>query len=435
MAIDPTCLRASRLTLLLAIGLLASWARGQYVMEDIHDPKRYGHNFLALPFAFYTPTDRFGGGVIWQSTGLLQPQADSSVLAFGNYNETYGFQGSTDDWQIKPIERLFASTQFGVFRYNFDKIYINGNPFYTHKSAGTNRSVATNFISRRHNDDWGNVELKYLLPIGGGRDTIITHYKMENGLMVGGETGGHDWNPLRSGRTYLTLTPFLEYQTIEDPHSDLHLNENGLRFGAVYDNTDFPLNPSRGNLSKITFSRDFGLFDTSGAWSNISAEYQQYIDLGNSAWFRQQVIAGDFWTSYSPTWKTIHGNGQREIVNGPPFYDGANLGGPTRLRGFALDRFWDRAAIYGTVELRLTLRWNPFENIKILKPADLTWLQLVMFGEFGRVAPVYSPAIFSHLKGDAGFGVNLLANDTLIRFNIAVSNEEFGIYAALNQPF
>lgn len=446
MSLDPISARAAAchgsrtvctlvVTAVLSLLLMPARGSGQYVLEDVKDKERYGPSHLILPYAFYTPSDRFGGGFIWQSSGNIQPQTDSFVLAFGNLNNTYGIEGGTDDLQIKPIDRLFVSTQFGIYRYNYSKIYISGNPFFHHHPAGTNHSSDDNFISRRHNDDWGHVEFKYLLPVGGGRDTIVNRYTMEEGLIHAGATGGWGWNPLNTGRTYLTLTPFFEYQTIEDPTRDIHINENGLRFGVVYDNTDFPLNPSSGNLTRLILSRDFGVFDTSNPWTNVSAEYIQYLNLGRSRWFRQQVLAGDLWTSYSLTWSETVVNGTRTIYDGPPFYDGATLGGSTRFRGFFENRFWDRAAIYGSLELRVIPDWNPFAKIGFLKPADLTWMQWVVFVEGGRVAPVYSPNIFSHLKADAGFGIRILANDTLVRFDVAASNETFGVWAGLSQPF
>lgn len=446
MLLDPVGGRAApirgplsicRITPLLMLLLLwrAPAARGQYVLEDVKDAHRYGPNQLVLPYAFYTPSDRFGGGFIWTTSGLLQPQASSAGLAFANLNNTYGVQGGQDDFQIHPVNRLFVSSQFGIFRYNFDPIYISGNRFFNGRPAGTNNSSDDNFIERRHNDDWGHVELKYLLPIGGGKDTVINHYMMQEGLVSSGQTGGHGYNPLVTGRTYLTLTPFFEYQSIDRRLTDERFNENGLRFGAVYDNTDFPLNPSSGNVTKLIVSRDFGVFDTHNPWTNISAEYSQFINLGHSPWFRQQVLALDGWTSYSVTWSQKIVNGQRVLTDAPPFYDGATLGGQTRLRGFAESRFWDRAAIYGSAELRLVPDWNPLGKIGFLKQADFAWMQWVIFGEVGRVGSRYSPDLFKHLKGDAGFGLRILANDTLIRIDVAASSEKFGIWVALNQPF
>ena len=408
---------------------------GQYVLEDVKDKDRYGKNQLILPYALYTPSDRFGGGFAWVTNGLIQPQADSFGLAFGDLNNTYGFEVGQDDFQIRPINRLFLSSQFGLFRYNYDPIYISGVKYFPTEPAGTNNSSDDNFIERRHNDDWGHVELKYLLPIGGGRDTIINHYTMENGSVKAGQTGGRGYNPFTTGRTYLTLTPFFEYQTIDRRLTQEHFNENGLRFGAVYDNTDFPLNPSSGNVSKLTISRDFGWFDTHNPWTNISAEIAQYLNLGRSPWFRQQVVALDGWTSYSVTWSEHFVNGQRVVSNAPPFYDGATLGGSDRFRGYNDNRFWDRAVVYGTAELRLTPEWNPLGKIGLLKKADIAWMQWVIFGEVGRVAAEYSPDVLKHLKGDAGFGLRILANDTIVRFDVAASNEKFGVWAGLSQPF
>jgi hypothetical protein len=431
----PRLARRVLLPMLLLLLLRPLAARGQYVLQDAYDKKRYDPGFLVLPYAFYTPSQRFGGGFVWDSTGLLQPQSDSFVLAFGDINNTYGIQGGTDDFQLKPIDRLFVGTQFGIYRYNFDRLYINGPIAFPHQSAGTNDSSDDNFISRRYNDNWANVEFKYLLPIGGGRDTVINRYLLENGIVHSGQTGGHGWNPFTTGRTYLTVTPFLEYRTIDNRAGDRRVDENGLRFGVLYDNTDFPLNPSSGNLSRFVISRDFGWFDSSNPWTNVAAEYAQYFDLGRSKLFRQQVIAMDFWTSYSLTWSQVNVGGRRQVFDGPPFYDGATLGGSTRFRGYPDNRFWDRAAVYMDAELRLTPVWNPLGQIGILKKADLTWMQFVIFGEIGRVGPEYSGNLFSHLKGDAGFGIRLLANDTVVRFDIAASNEQFGIWAGLSQPF
>ena len=112
-----TVARRIFLPLLMLLTLQPIVARAQYVLEDVSDKKRYESNKLVLPYALYTPSERFGGGFIFTTSGLIQPQSDSYGLALGDLNNTYGFEGGTDDLQIKPIDRLFVSTQFGVFRY------------------------------------------------------------------------------------------------------------------------------------------------------------------------------------------------------------------------------------------------------------------------------------------------------------------------------
>ena len=430
-----------------AAGLLAAWvvaallgpavARAQYVLEDTKDPKRYGPGAFVLPFALYTKSLRFGAGVVFDTSGYVQPQHDISGLAFGSSNYSYGLQLGQENLQIVPGQRLFLDSELAMFNEEGSVHYLPGPQSEAYEATpGTNNSSKEDFFVTRDVDGWGNFTFKYLLPVGGGRDVVINHYVLEDGLLKEGATGGQGWNPLFTGRTYLELVPFFEYRTLKAlPHGDRHSNTNGLRMGIVYDNTDFPLNASHGNLSRVTVSRDFGLFDTRDSWLTIDEEFTQYVDLGHTSLFRQQVLALDGWSSYCPTWDENYVGGVRHVANAPPFYEGAVLGGRDRLRGYEDERFHDRAAIYGSAELRLVPNWNPLGKIKLLKEADIAWMQFAIFGEVGRVANEYDPSILSHLKGDVGFGIRLLANDTLVRFDVAASSEGYSVWVNLGQPF
>jgi hypothetical protein len=428
-----------RFAVLFLVGVIVTPHPGlaQYVLQDVHDPERYSRGGIVLPFVFYSPTYRYGGGLVVYGGGFLQPQTGYYGYVLGSTDGTYGFSLGYDDLQLLPIDRLFLDVEVGYFQDQSFRAYIDGNPAYIGHPAGINDSSKHNYFTKHSNDVYAHIDFKYLLPIGNGRDgSPIARYTLEDGILKDGATGGHGWNPFATGRTYLQLTPFVHDLSLDTPQStDFHTDENGLRFGIVYDNTDFPLNPSRGNITKLTLSRDFGWFESSEAWTNLSGEFAQFLDLGRSKFFRQQVIGLDFWTSYSPTWEHSVVNGARDLAGAPPFYDGATLGGSERLRAFAENRFWDRAAIYGAAELRLIPDFNPLGKIPILKGADITWMQWVAFAELGRVAPTYSMELFSQLKGDFGFGVRLLANDTVVRFDLAASNEGIALLAGLSQPF
>lgn len=423
--------------LLIVVCLAPGAARAQYVLQDVHDPDRYTRGGIVLPFGFYSPTYGYGGGLVVYGGGLFQPQTGYYGYGYGSTDGTYGFSLGYDDLQLRPIDRLFLDTQVGYFQDQSFRAYIDGNPAYAGQPAGINDSSRHNFFTKHANDVSASLTFKYLLPIGNGWDgSPVARYTLEDGILKAGATGGHGWNPFATGRTYLQLTPFVQDLSLDTPQStDFHTDENGLRFGIVYDNTDFPLNPSRGNITSFTLSRDFGWFESSESWTNLSGEFSQFLDLGRSKIFRQQVIALNAWTSYSPTWDRSVVNGARNLAGAPPFYDGATLGGSERLRAFAENRFWDRAAIYGTAELRLIPDFNPLGKVAILKGADITWMQFVAFAELGRVAPDYSGELFSHLKGDFGVGARLLANDTVVRFDLAVSNEGVALLAGLSQPF
>ncbi|MDB5303705.1 MAG: hypothetical protein JWM97_1254 [Phycisphaerales bacterium] len=416
---------------------VASAARGQYVLEDAHDPHRYEPGVTALPFAFYGDPYRLAGGVAGDASGLFQPQTDFFGIALGSSNSSYGILGGMENLQLKPIDRLFLDWELAYFRYTEYEGYFLGAPGFPNQVPGSNDSTLSNFVDTTLNDAWGHVTLKYLLPIGGGRETIINHYVLEGGIPVSGFTGGNGWNPLLTGRTFAELTPFYEYQDVRN--ADLprrHFDTNGVRLGVTYDNADFPLNPTSGNVSRFTLSRDFGIFRSSNPWTTLEGEFSQYVPLGRSRFFRQQVLALDGWTSFSPTWHQGGNPNRPDVTTAPPYYEGATLGGPQRLRGFPENRFHDRAAVYGAAELRLIPEWNPLGKIPILKPADITWMQFVIFAEGGRVADGYSyDKLFHEMKADVGVGMRVLSKDTLFRVDLAFSSEGYSIWVNLGQPF
>ena len=415
-------------------GSLARRAGAQYLLEDVKDPKRYESGFIVFPFMFYTSAYRLGGGVVFSGTGLLQPQTDSFGLLLGSVNGSYGVQGGLHDLQVPKFDRLFFDIELAFFQENQFTAYLAGNPHFSHQIPGSNDSSNRDFFQTKNDDGWGHMTFKYLLPIGGGRDVVINRYRLDEGMLADGAVGGIGWNPFATGRTFLEITPRWEYQALESAPADLHSDTNGLEFGVIYDNSDFPLNPSRGNVAQLQVKRDFGLFNSSDSWTNISGEFTQYLNLGESRAFKQRVLSLDAWTSYSPTWHNAKRGGDSPRT-APPFYEGAVLGGNTHFRGFDDNRFHDRAALYGSAELRLVPRWNPFTKFKLLKEADITWMQWVLFAEIGRVANEYSPELLRKPKGDVGFGLRILAKDTLVRFDVAASSEGYQVWVGLGQPF
>jgi len=212
------------------------------------------------------------------------------------------------------------------------------------------------------------------------------------------------------------------------------LATNGLELGLTWDNRDFANNPSRGNSVRLEWSQDFGWLDSTDDWTNLQFEYDQYIDLGANKWFRQQVLALDFWTSYSPSWNELpNGN----VTSGPPPYTGSSLGGLWRMRGFPSSRFNDKAAIYYSAELRLTPHANPFDRWSwIQEHLGVEWIQVVPFVELGRVAPSWSLSeLHRDMKWSAGIGLRFFAQGFVLRVDTAFSEEEYGVQMMVGQPF
>jgi hypothetical protein len=408
-------------------------AFGQSIM--VGPDGKFEKNVLNLPFAFYNESFGFAAAYVYAVTGYPQKQAAliSSAMV-GSKGSGMGFLMGRD-LQMPLFDRLFldAIVQFGYFQ-DLD-IYVDGNRDFPDERAGSNDSDEDNFVTSDGTwDNFFRLRFKYLLPMGHGRDTIISTQVVDQGMLVDGATGGDSWNPFESGLTYLEVKPFYRLQQVDSDDVREDVKTNGLEVSLFRDNRDFRFNPSRGSAVRLRWSRDFGWFDSSNSWTVVDTEVDKYFSLGESDWFRQRVIALDFWTAYSPSWDEREDG---DIDNGPPTYAGATLGGLWRMRGYPSQRFSDKAAIYYAAEFRVIPRWNPFEGWPwVQKYVGVQWLQFVPFVEVGRVAPEWGVSrLHEDMKWDAGLGLRLWAKGLVIRIDSAVSDEGAGVQMMVSQPF
>ena len=408
-------------------------AFGQSIM--VGPDGKFEKNVLNLPFAFYNEDFGFAAAYAYAVTGFPQKQAALiSTAMVGSKGSGMGFLMGRD-LQMPFFDRLFldAIVQAGYFQ-DLD-IYVNGNRDFPDERAGSNDSDEDNFVESDGTwDTFYRLRFKYLLPLGHGRDTIIATQVVDQGMLVKGATGGETWNPLESGLTYVEMQPFYRLQQVDSDDVRDDVKTNGLEVSLFHDNRDFRFNPSRGSAVRLSLTRDFGWFDSSNSWTVVDTEIDKYFSLGESDWFRQRVLAFNFWTAYSPTWDE-QDNG--DIDNGPPTYAGATLGGLWRLRGYPSQRFSDKAAIYYAAEYRMIPRWNPFENWdRVQKYVGIQWLQFVPFVEVGRVAPDWGVSrLHEDMKWCAGLGLRLWAKGLVIRIDTAVSEEQVGVQMMVAQPF
>ncbi len=389
---------------------------------------------LSLPYAFYN--ESFGSAVAYVYAVVGYPQKQSTLLATamaGTNGSAMGFLVGRDI-QMPRVERLFLDPVVSVGYFSDADAYIDGNPDFSDERAGSNDSDKDDFVTGDGWDNYFRLKFNYLLPIGNGKDQIISTYKIDRGLLKSGADGGTSLNPLVSGKSYLELRPFYRSQQIDGNDVDETIKTNGLDFSAFWDNRDFYANPSKGFGLRGKVSRDFGGFDSSNSWTNLEGELDLYIPLQLSDRFRQTVLALDYWTSYSPTWDEQPGG---EIENRPPAYTGSTLGGIWRMRGYPSQRFNDKAAVYYSAELRIIPRWNPFNGWPwIQKYVGIQWLQFVPFVEVGRVASEWNfNTLHSDMKWDVGLGLRAWAKGIVIRIDSAVSDEGFGVQMMISQPF
>jgi hypothetical protein len=169
----------------------------------------------------------------------------------------------------------------------------------------------------------------------------------------------------------------------------------------------------------------------------VELELAKFFSLGESRYFRQRVVALDFWTADTPTWEVDRVGDSQVITHRPPSCFGATLGGLERMRGFPSARFNDKAAIYYGAELRLIPRWNPLGEIGWLKRlARIDWIQLVGFAEAGRVAPHWNLSeLHSDMKWSAGLGLRAFVNGLIVRADVGVSREGGEVQMMVSHPF
>jgi hypothetical protein len=389
---------------------------------------------ISLPYGFYN--DSFGAAVayVYSVVGYPQPQSMFLATAMAGSKGSAMFFLMGRDIRVFGVERLFMDPVVSTGYFVDNNAYINGNPAFPGQQAGNNGSDKNNFITGNGWDNFFRVNLKYLLPIGNGKDEIVNAYRVKGGLLQSGATGGQSWNPLASGKTYLQVRPFYRSQEISGDFVDSKQKTNGFDFSLFWDNRDFIVNPSQGNSLQLKVSRDFGWLNSSNPWTVYTGELDKYFSLGPSDLFRQRVIALDVWTAYSPSWE-VQSNGT--IVDRPPTFAGATLGGLFRMRGYPSQRFSDKAGIYYGAEYRMIPEWNPFNSWPWLQQRlGVQWVQFVPFVEAGRVAPSRNlDELHSAMKWDAGLGFRAMAKGLVVRIDLAGSSEGGSVQMMVSQPF
>jgi hypothetical protein len=397
--------------------------------------KRVAEECNWIPYAFYTKSMGFALGVGAGKTAW--PQEQSSILgtlALGSRG-TYLFAGGATDLRMPGTERLFLDIIMSSGYYIEDTLYVDANPDFSDERAGSNESSKDNYIYGTLWDSWAELKFFYLLPIGDGADRIVNTYVIDKGILKSGASGAKSWNPLKSGRTYLRVTPAWRNKTLnlDDNVTGETLN---VKVGVEYNNFDFPFNPIKGSKQELYYTYDFTDDDRLGGWELYEYEYSKVFDLGTDVGIMQHGLAFDFWTAYVPTWETELVEGKEVVTKRPPYYEGANLGGFYRMRGYEGDRFHDKAAIYGSIEYRIIPRWQPLVKRPLFKYFELDWMQFAFFAEAGRVAPEWQlDTLTTDMKFDAGVSLRGMLMKSVFRLDLAMSDEGARVIAMYGQPF
>ena len=419
----------------------------QFYVSDKEQTKKDA-SWAVIPYAFDAESTGLTGGVAAIFSDVLQPQTHLVVTLYGGekldvYKEltpsivnqeqayTQGWFVGFGGYKVPGTKRVFVTLLASHTYYPNQLIYVDGS-HQSQKNLSDTRSATP--LRTQGTCDWGTLTFEYVLPLGESKKDPLPHIVLDEGIAINrDDVGGGD--VFTSGQTLVGTELFYEKVQADRLANRPKIATNGVRLYLQHNNTDYPDNPSRGYSFKLKGSVDFGGGASTQSWNSIEASYSHYISLTQFSWTRYNVLALNLWSAYSPSWERDESNETVLDPHRPPMWEGAKLGGYTRMRGYDSNRFSDKAALYGALEWRFIPTYNPLRNKEWL-PIAIDWFEGVMFVEAGRVNKRYNLAeLTQDMKYDVGFSLRALAAKLPIRFDIAYGDEGTTMWVMIQQPF
>ncbi|MEI6897018.1 MAG: BamA/TamA family outer membrane protein [Psychromonas sp.] len=417
------------------------------MIEDLNRDKDKQQTWLVLPYAFSSESMGMTVGAVGVFSGYIQPQMTIVATTFIGENLQITQNNDTEKERASGAmlaisgyrphfsERLFIRALGAYGYYPNQRLYLNGGNDSKKDLDNVANNAMTPLQSKGYNN-WFDVRFQHVLPWGESRNKVLPNIQLRRGIAVNRDHIGGG-KPFVSGQTILGTDLFYSKWSADKFIESPKINTNGMRFYIEHDNTDYPANPSRGYSFGAKISADFGAGNSTQSWNAIEADYSHYFELDNFSWSRQSVIAVNIWSAYSPSWDDSESLNEEGVLkkHQTPMWEGARLGGWTRMRAYDKNRFNDRAALYGAIEYRLIPRLNPMADQK-WNPFPIDWFQLVLFAEVGRVAENYDLSeLLTDMKYDVGFSLRALAAKVPVRFEVAYGEEGSAMWFMLKQPF
>jgi hypothetical protein len=421
----------------------------EFLVDDLNRDKSKQQTWLVLPYIFSSDSMGFTAGAVGIFSGYIQPQMTIVATTFlgeelalrhdqliePDSARTTGAMLSISGYQPSFSDRLFISGMGAYGYYPNQRLYLEGGNDSIKELENTGYNAISPLQTQGYNN-WFNIYFRHVLPWGESKKTVMPNIKLQRGIAVNRDHIGGG-TPFVTGQTIFATELFYSKWSAEKLLESPEINTNGIRLHLEHDNTDYPDNPSRGYSFGVKLSTDFGLGNSTQSWNALEVDYSHYIELNNFSWSRQNVIAMNFWSAYSPSWDDSENFVESGVLkkHQTPMWEGARLGGWTRMRAYDTNRFNDKAAIYGAIEYRLIPQLNPMADQK-WNPFPIDWFQLVIFAEAGRVAERYElTTLLSDMKYDLGFSIRALAAKVPVRFDIAFGDEGSAMWVMLKQPF
>ena len=413
------------------------------ITKDTNDNNK-SKFYMIIPYALSTESTGVIAGVagIWSGYGQKQMSIVTTAyvgmetevqntLENSTKNKARAYAGVIGIRNYQPyfLERMYISFLGSYAYYPNQALYIEGE----------NSSSHDDVLRTQGYNNWYNMTFSYALPMGEYKNSSTITYDLDRGLPVGREDKGGGV-PFTTGTTIVELIPFYNRWTADKLTQEPAWTTLGLRLRVEHDNTDYMKSPSRGYSFDMKYSQDFGNLNSTQSWNTFEASYTQFVEIPHASWMRQNVIALNFWSAYSPSWKNgkyYDKNSKYINANRPPPWEGARLGGFYRMRGYASNRFNDKAALYYGAEYRFIPNFNPLNKKEnTWMPIGIDWFQGVLFAEAGRVAPEYNIGeLHTDMKYDVGMSLRALAAKVPIRFEFAYGGEGSSMWMMVGQTF
>ncbi len=396
-------------------------------------------NSLVVPYVFSADSLGLTLGVGGMRKGYVQDQMLLGGTALASVDKAAVAIVGLWDYQLPVVERFFFSFIGSVGHYPKQRAYVSAPRLDGVPLAGSNDSDKDDYFEDSGTDNWGRFKLEYVLPMGDGVNSPLKTYKLQGGMLQSSSATREGWNPLQHGTTIVLFEQLNRYQSFDlpEPLGKQRYSTHPLKLGLFHSNVDFPTNPSEGSCQYLAYTKDFSWGEYAEEWDFIELETSKYFDLGAGGATKQQVLALNLWTGYSPSYNYAENEaGQVIRSDNPPFTNGAVLGGMYRMRAYPSNRFNDRAVLYASAEYRWTPVWNPIGNISWLRFLKMDWMQFVPFVEVGRVADEYDVGeLVSDMKIDAGLGLRVMLSGVVTRFDMTFSEEGGGAWVMFGHPF
>ena len=166
---------------------------------------------------------------------------------------------------------------------------------------------------------------------------------------------------------------------------------------ARYDTSDSQIHPTRG--IRVLFKDDMTIGSEDAKFNRLTLDFCNY----NLIFGDKDVFA----------WRALFQSVTGDKI---PYFDHASLGGGTlmnSMRGYAINRFLDRAKFLANVEYRFPLWWRMGGDV---------------FIDAGTVGSSLGSLDFGKMALDAGAGLRFYLPDFVVRVDVGFSKEGMGLY-------